>query len=53
VELFGRVLSRHLEIVYDINSRFLDELRVRFLGDEERAARMSLIDVQAKRIHEF
>jgi len=44
VELFGRILPRHLEIVYEINRRFLDEVRVRFLGDEERVARMSLID---------
>lgn len=44
VELFGRLLPRHLEIVYEINSRFLDEVRIRFLGDEERVARMSLID---------
>jgi len=44
VELFGRILPRHLEIVYEINSRFLDEVRVRFLGDEQRVARMSIID---------
>jgi starch phosphorylase len=44
VDLFGRLLPRHLEIVYEINRRFLDEVRMRFLGDEERAARMSLID---------
>jgi starch phosphorylase len=43
VELFGRLLPRHLEIVYEINRRFLDEARVRFLGDEARVARMSLI----------
>jgi starch phosphorylase len=44
VDLFRRLLPRHLEIVYEINRRFLDEVRMRFLGDEERAARMSLID---------
>ena len=44
VELFGRILPRHMEIVYEINRRFLDEVRVRFLGDEGRVARMSLID---------
>jgi starch phosphorylase len=33
-----------MEIVYEINARFLDEVRVRFLGDEGRVARMSLID---------
>ena len=44
VELFGHLLPRHLEIVYEINRRFLDEVRIRFLGDEQRVARMSLID---------
>lgn len=44
VALFERLLPRHLEIIYEINRRFLDEVRVRFLGDEGRIARMSLID---------
>jgi starch phosphorylase len=44
VDLFGRILPRHLEIVYEINARFLDEVRVHFLGDEDHIARMSLID---------
>jgi starch phosphorylase len=44
VWLFGRVLPRHLQIVYEINRRFLDEVRTRFPGDEARLARMSLIE---------
>jgi starch phosphorylase len=44
VELFGSLLPRHLEIIYEINQRFLEEVRARFPGDEERAQRMSLID---------
>jgi glycogen phosphorylase len=44
VALFERLLPRHLEIIYEINQLFLDEVRVRFLGDEDRVARMSLID---------
>jgi starch phosphorylase len=44
VELFGSLLPRHIQIVYEINRRFLDEVRERFPGDEERAQRMSLID---------
>jgi len=44
VDLFARLLPRHLEIVYEINTRFLDEVRMRFIGDEARVARMSLID---------
>jgi len=42
--LFRRVLPRHLEIIFEINRRFLDEVRMRYLGDEERVRRMSLID---------
>ena len=44
VALFGRLLPRHLEIIYEINRRFLDEVRARFPGDDARLARMSLID---------
>ena len=44
VELFGAVLPRHLEIVYEINRRFLDEVRSRYPADDGRAARLSLID---------
>ena len=42
--LFRSVLPRHLEIVYEINRRFLDEVRVCFPGDEARVGRVSLID---------
>jgi glycogen phosphorylase len=44
IALFGKVLPRHLEIVYAINRRFLDEVRARFPGDDARVARLSLID---------
>jgi starch phosphorylase len=44
IEMFGAVLPRHLEIVYEINRRFLDEVRTRYPGDHDRAARLSLID---------
>ncbi|HEX3421579.1 MAG TPA: glycogen/starch/alpha-glucan phosphorylase [Candidatus Udaeobacter sp.] len=44
VGLFGKVLPRHLEIVYEINRRFLDEVRARFPGDDARVARLSIID---------
>ena len=44
VELFGRLLPRHLEIIYEINRRFLEEVQARYPGDGERLARMSLID---------
>jgi glycogen phosphorylase len=41
--MFQELLPRHLEIIYEINRRFLDEVRARFPGDEARVARMSLI----------
>ncbi|MBI2517873.1 MAG: glycogen/starch/alpha-glucan phosphorylase [Opitutae bacterium] len=42
--LFARILPRHLEIIYEINRRFLDEVRIRFPRDEELIRRVSLID---------
>ncbi len=44
LELFGSLLPRHLEIIYEINRRFLDEVRVSYPDDGERLTRMSLID---------
>jgi starch phosphorylase len=44
IEVFGRVLPRILQIIYEINAHFLEEVRIRFLGDEERIVRMSIID---------
>jgi starch phosphorylase len=44
VDLFGRVLPRHLEIIYEINRRFLDEVRARGDVDPGAIARMSLIE---------
>jgi len=43
VPLFGRLLPRHLEIIYALNRFFLADVRARYPGDEERIARMSLI----------
>ena len=34
--MFGEALPRHLELIYEINERFLEEVRARFPGDEER-----------------
>jgi starch phosphorylase len=42
--MFRESLPRHLEIIYEINARFLDEVRARFPGDEARVERMSVID---------
>ena len=43
VELLGRLLPRHLEIIYQINDGFLDQVREQFPGDELRVRRMSII----------
>ena len=42
--LFASLLPRHLEIIYEINARFLDTVRKHFDGDEARVSRMSIID---------
>jgi len=42
--LFRDLLPRPLEIIYEINRRFLADVRQRYPGDEARVARMSLID---------
>src|SRR6201993_982591 len=44
-----RFLPRHLEIIYEINHRFLDAVRARFPGDEERVKRMSLIGEEGEK----
>jgi starch phosphorylase len=42
--LFGELLPRHLEIIFEINHRFLEEVRLKYPRDEARLARLSLID---------
>jgi len=42
--LFARLLPRHIEIIYEINSRFLKAVREAFPGDEGKVSRMSIID---------
>ncbi len=49
VRLFELVCPRLLEIIYEINRRFLGDVRGRFPGDEDRVRRMSLIDETANR----
>jgi starch phosphorylase len=43
VDWFETFLPRQLEIIYEINRRFLQDVRIRFPGDEGRVARVSLI----------
>jgi glycogen phosphorylase len=44
VELFGRVLPRHLEIVFEVNRRFLEGVRAAGKADEGALSRMSIIE---------
>ena len=44
VAFFERILPRHLQIIYQINRAFLDEVSTRWPADNERRRRMSLID---------
>ena len=44
VAMMERLLPRHLQIIYEINGRFLRQISAMFPGDQERLARMSLID---------
>jgi glycogen phosphorylase len=44
VPLFEKVLPRHLQIIYEINARFMDEVEARWPGDEGKKAAMSIIE---------
>ncbi|MDP2056989.1 MAG: glycogen/starch/alpha-glucan family phosphorylase, partial [Thiobacillus sp.] len=44
VALFERLLPRPLEIIYEINARFLREVSIKWPGDNERRRRMSIIE---------
>lgn len=46
---FELMLPRHLEIILNINQRLVDEVRARFPGDEERVARISLVEEGGER----
>jgi starch phosphorylase len=46
--LFKSVLPRHLEIIYEINWRFLDDMRLRFPFDLDKLSRLSIIDEQGE-----
>lgn len=49
VEMLARVLPRHLEIIFDINEYFLEEVRSQFPEDHDLISRVSLIDEQGDR----
>ena len=46
---FEMMLPRHLEIIFEINRRFLASVRRRYPGDEQRVQRMSLVEEGAER----
>jgi starch phosphorylase len=49
INFFSRLLPRHLEIIYEINHRFLQQVGATFPGDEARLARMSIIEEDGQR----
>ena len=49
IALFEELLPRHLEIIYEINRRFLDQVQSRFPDDVDRVRRLSLIDETGER----
>ena len=50
VSLFQSLLPRHLEIIWEINQRFLNDVRAAFPGDMSRVIRMSLIEERPQRL---
>ena len=44
LKLFKSLLPRHLEIIYEINSRFLQVVRLRYPGDDKILGKLSIID---------
>ena len=49
LSMFERLLPRHLDIIYTINQRFLDEVRMRYPGDDNLVAQVSIIDERGER----
>ena len=49
LRLFASLLPRHLEIIYEINSRFLSEVKIKCNGDDAMVQRLSIIDEGGER----
>ncbi|MGA2410299.1 MAG: glycogen/starch/alpha-glucan phosphorylase, partial [Candidatus Binataceae bacterium] len=49
LRLFEKLLPRHMQIIFEINARFLAEVRKRYPHDDDRAARLSIIDETGER----
>ena len=51
ISMFERLLPRHMEIIYALNQFFLDDVRARLRGDDERVTRVSVIqEVPERRV---
>jgi starch phosphorylase len=44
IRMFGRLLPRHLQIIYEINARFMRDVATRWPLQDDRLSRMSIID---------
>jgi len=44
IELFNKILPRHIQIIYEINRRFLNYARTKFRGDESKIKNISLVE---------
>ena len=49
LSLFGSLLPRHLELIYEINSRFLDRVGLEYPDNKDKIANLSLIDETGER----
>src|SRR6185503_18481977 len=49
LDWFEPIIPRNLEIIYEINRRLLDDVRSRYPGDQQRVARIGLIEEGAER----
>jgi len=49
IELFRKLLPRHMDIIYNINYHFLEQVRQQFPGDNQKIIRLSLIDESGER----
>ncbi len=49
IEIFGHLLPRVLDIIYEINRRFLDQVRIKFPNDDGKLSSLSIIDESGER----
>jgi starch phosphorylase len=49
LDLFGSLLPRHLELIYEINRRFLQQVRLKYPGNDQVLRRVSIIDEEGNK----